>query len=68
VVAGTSKIGAEDIELDEDQLAKLDELAQLREATIKDYLAEKKISTSRLIQCQSEHAEGEGLSGVDISI
>ena len=68
VVARTSNISAEDIELDEDQLAKLDELAQLREATIKDYLAEKKISTSRLIQCKSEHVEGEGLSGVDINI
>ena len=68
VVARTSKIGAEDIELNEDQLAKLDELAQLRESTIKDYLAERKISQSRLIQCKSEHAEGDGLSGVDISI
>jgi len=68
VVAGTSKISAEDIELDNDQLAKLDELAQLREASIRNYLVEKKITTGRLIRCKSEHNEGEGPSGVDISI
>jgi len=68
VLPGTSKITAQDIKLDNEQLAKLDELSELRQATTRDYLAEKGIPRDRLLQCQPEHVEGEDLSGVDISI
>ena len=68
LLAETAEIPADQIELDEVQLAALTQLGEARTGAIKDYLVKRKIDAARLILCDAEHAEGEGLAGVEISI
>jgi len=46
----------------------LAELGEARAAAVKEALVTGQIDAARLVLCASEHAEGEGLAGVEISI
>ncbi len=64
----TAGIPAEELKLTAEQQAGLLALGENRSRNIKQYLTDRKIDASRLIICSAEHREGEGLSGVEISI
>ncbi len=66
--AETVEIPADELELDEIQRAALAQLGEGRTSGIKNYLVNREIDAARLILCDAEHAEGEGLAGVEISI
>ena len=66
--AETVEIPADELELDETQRAALAQLGEGRTSGIKTYLVNREIDAARLILCDAEHAEGEGLAGVEISI
>ena len=64
----TAEIPIEDLELNEDQIALLEELGETRRDRVEDYLVGKNVDPARLITCDTEHRESTGLSGVEISI
>ena len=64
----TAEIPADELELAGEQLERLAQLGEARAAGIKAYLAGQNIDPARLVLCDSEHAEGTGLAGVEISI
>ena len=64
----TAETAADDLELDSDQLTRLEDLAEARAAGVKNYLVERQIAADRLVLCAPKHQEGEGLAGVEISI
>ena len=64
----TRDIPVADLKLDGDQQAALTALGEFRSNQVKDYLVDQQIDPERLVLCQPVHKEGEGLSGVQISI
>ena len=64
----TADIAIEALELDDDQVAILEKLGESRRDQVEDYLVGKTINPARLVSCETEHKEGEGLAGVEISI
>jgi len=68
VIPRTAKTAIADLELDKEQLARMEKLGEKRESEVRDYLLEKKIASDRLVPCNARHEEGGGLAGVDISI
>ncbi|MDH3630580.1 MAG: DUF748 domain-containing protein [Gammaproteobacteria bacterium] len=68
LVPETAEIAADDLKLEDEQVAKLTELGETRAAAVKDLLVKAQIDAARLVLCASEHVEGEGLAGVEISI
>ena len=64
----TAEIPADALKLEAAQIEKLIELGESRSQAVKKYLVDQKIDASRLVLCTAEHEEGEGLSGVEISI
>ncbi len=68
VLARTARTPIEKLKLDKRQMARLQKLSEKREAKVRDFLVERKIAPSRLVDCLARHEEGEGLAGVDISI
>jgi outer membrane protein OmpA-like peptidoglycan-associated protein len=64
----TAEIAADELKLEDEQGAKLSELGEARAAAVKDLLVKAQIDAARLVLCASEHVEGEGLAGVEISI
>ena len=68
ILEETAEIPLEELELNDEQKAALLALGEARAVAIKSYLEEKQIAAERMVICNSEHEEGEGLSGVEISI
>jgi len=68
VIPRTANISSVDLELDKDQLARMEKLGVKRESEVRGFLLEKKVAPDRLVPCNARHEEGEGLAGVDISI
>lgn len=68
LLPNTAEIAADELELDEEQIAVLEKLGEARRDQVEDYLVSKKIDPARLISCDTEHREGTGLAGVEISI
>jgi len=66
--AETAEVAADELELTGEQLAALAQLGEARASAVKDYLVAKQIDAARLVLCDSEHAEGAELSGIEISI
>jgi len=64
----TAEIASDQLKLEDEQMAKLAELGEARAAAVKEALVTGQIDAARLVLCASEHAEGEGLAGVEISI
>jgi len=64
----TSAVEAHEIKLETKQLEKLDKLGEERLRAVKNHLVDNKIDPSRLVLCATEHVEGEGIAGVEISI
>ena len=64
----TAGVSADELKLTAEQQSSLLALGENRSRNVKQYLVGRKIGASRLIICNAEHREGEGLSGVDISI
>ena len=64
----TARTGSGKVELKSGHLAALAELGEARFAAIEKHLAEKQVEPARIVPCAPKHEEGEGLSGVEISI
>ena len=58
----------DELELNDEQRAGLTELANQRSANSKQLLVDAGIDATRLVLCEAEHIEGEGLAGVELSI
>lgn len=68
LVPETAEIASDELKLEDEQLAKLAELGEARAAAVKGFLVNAQIDAARLVLCASDHVEGEGLAGVEISI
>lgn len=68
LLPATAEIASDELELEAEQAARLAELGEARATAVKDFLVQAKINPGRLVLCASEHLEGEGLAGVEISI
>ena len=68
LVPETAEIPSDELKLEDEQVAKLSELGEARAAAVKVFLVKDRIDAARLVLCASEHTEGEGLAGVEISI
>ena len=68
VLPETATVAIDQLKLQPEQTSQLIELGEARAKTVKQFLVDQNIEASRLILCTSEHTEGEGLSGVEISI
>jgi len=64
----TAEIASDELKLEGEQLEQLAKLGEIRAAAVKDFLVAYKLDPARLVLCEPEHAEGEGLAGVEISI
>ena len=64
----TVEIAADELELNDEQIAILERLGESRRDRVEDYLVGKSIDPARLVACETEHKEGSGLAGVEISI
>lgn len=58
----------DELELNDEQSASLTELANQRSTKSKQLLVSAGIDADRLVLCEAEHTEGEGLAGVELSI
>ena len=68
ILPDTATIAIDQLKLETEQLNILLELGEARAAAVKQYLVDQKIDASRLVLCTPEHIEGDGLSGVELSI
>ena len=64
----TAAIPLDQLKLEAEQPGKLAELGETRAAAVKQYLVDQKVEASRLVLCTPAHDEGDGLSGVEVSI
>ena len=64
----TAKTGSDEVKLNSAHLSALAELGEARFDAIEDYLVEKQVEPARIVPCAPKHEEGEGFSGVEISI
>ena len=64
----TVEIPIEELTLVDEQMAVLETLGETRHDQVEDFLVARNVDPARLIACETEHVEGEGLAGVEISI
>lgn len=64
----TADTPIDEIALDEEQLAALGKLGEMRENKVREYLVAKQVDPKRLVPCTSNHEESDGPGRVEINI